>query len=87
MDIKSLLNNWVEQYLFHPNLIQRLISVLFFPLTIIYCIITAYKRTTAKAYDFGINVVSIGNLVVCGTGKTPITIHLAKKEKHPAIIL
>jgi tetraacyldisaccharide 4'-kinase len=87
MGIKSFLNNWIEQYLFHPNLLQRLISILFFPFTIIYCIVVAYKRATAKAYDFGINVVSIGNLIVGGTGKTPVTIHLARQEKHPAIIL
>ena len=58
-----------------------------FPLTIVYCIVVAYKRTTAKEFDFGINIVSIGNLVVGGSGKTPVTIALAKKEVKPAIIL
>ena len=58
-----------------------------FPLTIVYCIVVAYKRSNAKAFDFGINIVSIGNLVVGGSGKTPVVIALAKKEKHPAIIL
>lgn len=41
----------------------------------------------AKPFDFGISVISIGNLVVGGTGKTPITIALAKKEEAAAVIL
>lgn len=41
----------------------------------------------AKPFDFGIPIISIGNLVVGGTGKTPITIALAKKEQNPAVIL
>jgi tetraacyldisaccharide 4'-kinase len=49
--------------------------------------IVAFKRVGAKAIDFQIPVVSVGNLVIGGTGKTPVTIALAKKEKHPAIIL
>jgi len=73
--------------LFFPNILQRLISICMFPLTIVYCIVVAYKRSNAKAFDFGINIVSIGNLVVGGSGKTPVVIALAKKEKHPAIIL
>ena len=40
-----------------------------------------------KAEDFGIRVVSIGNLTVGGSGKTPLVTALAQKEKHPAIIL
>ncbi len=58
-----------------------------FPATIIYCIVVAYKRSSAKAFDFGVNIVSVGNLVVGGSGKTPVVIALAKKEKNPTIIL
>jgi len=60
---------------------------LLFPFTILYCIVVAFKRTSAKARYFGIKVVSVGNLVVGGSGKTPVTIALAKKEKNPAIVL
>ena len=86
-NINSYLTAWIEQYLFFPNILQKLISVCMFPFTIIYCIVVAYKRTSSRAFDFGINVVSIGNLVVGGSGKTPITIALAKKEENPAIVL
>jgi len=83
----SAITNWIEQYLFFPNILQRLIGVLFFPLTIVYCIVSAYKRLSAKPQYFGIPVISIGNLVLGGTGKTPVTIALVKDKKDIAIVL
>jgi len=85
--IKNYFVQWIEQYLFYPNIFQRVISICFFPLTIIYCIVVAYKRTNAKPIDFGIKVISIGNLIVGGSGKTPVTIALAKEQEDVAIIL
>jgi len=78
---------WIEQYLFNPNIFQKFIGILFFPITLFYCIITAYKRVSAKPKYFGIPIISVGNLVVGGTGKTPITIALTKDKKNIAIIL
>lgn len=78
---------WVEDYLFYPNTFQRIISFIFLPLTLIYMLIIAFKRLNAKANDFGIPVISIGNLIVGGSGKTPLAIHLAKKYENVAVIL
>ena len=36
--------------------------------------------------DFGIPIISVGNLVVGGSGKTPFTIAIAKELKDVAII-
>lgn len=44
-----------------------------------------FKSTTPK--DFGISIISIGNLNVGGSGKTPLTCALAKEYESPAIIL
>jgi len=74
---KSFWYNWIEQYLFFPNALQQLISIAVLPLTVVYCVITAYKRTQARVIDFGIDIISIGNIIVGGSGKTPITIALA----------
>jgi len=87
LNIKSYINVWIEQYLFFPNTFQKLISILLLPLTLLYCIITAFKRINAKAIDFGLPIISIGNLVVGGSGKTPITIAIAKNRENIAIIL
>ena len=78
---------WTEQYLFFPNGLQKLISVLVLPLTVLYCIVVAYKRASAKPFDFGIPVLSIGNIIIGGSGKTPLTIAIAKDKKDIAIVL
>lgn len=87
LEIKNFAFKWVEQYLFFPNTLQKLLSAALLPFTLLYCIVVGFKRMNAKTLDYGIDVVSIGNLVVGGSGKTPVTIALAKKEQHPAIIL
>lgn len=85
--MKKYFVRWVEEYLFFPTPFQSLIGILFLPFTVIYCIITAYKRVSKKPIEFGIPIISIGNLLVGGTGKTPITIALVKKYKQTAVVL
>ncbi len=78
---------WVEQYLFFPTPFQRLIGILLLPLTVLYCIITSYKRMSRKPVDFGIPIISVGNLVIGGTGKTPVIISLVKNKENIAVVL
>ena len=85
--MNSFFVKWVEQYLFFPTSLQRLIGVLFLPLTVVYCVVTAYKRMSKKPINFGIPVISIGNLLVGGTGKTPVIISLVKEKKDVAVVL
>lgn len=40
-----------------------------------------------RAEDFGIEIISVGNLNVGGSGKTPLVTALAKEKKNVAIIL
>lgn len=78
---------WVEKYLFNPSIPQKLLSFFLLPLSAIYCSIVILKRKFAKAKDFHIPIISIGNLIVGGSGKTPITIALAEEKKDAFIIL
>ncbi|XPV83951.1 MAG: tetraacyldisaccharide 4'-kinase [Halarcobacter sp.] len=78
---------WVEDYLFFPNIFQKIISFFLLPLTLIYMLIIMLKRVNAKGIDFGIPIISIGNIIVGGSGKTPLTIHLAKKYENVCVIL
>jgi tetraacyldisaccharide 4'-kinase len=79
---------WIEQYLFFPNFIQQLIGIAMFPLTVVYCFVNIFKRTSAKHKFFiGVPVVSIGNLIVGGSGKTPLAIALAKNRSNVAVVL
>ncbi len=78
---------WVENYLFNPSLLQKILAFLLLPLSAVYCLIVIVKRRAAKAQSFGIPIVSIGNLIVGGSGKTPVTIALAQKYDDLFIIL
>ncbi len=86
MDIKKAVL-WTEDYLFRPNLLQRVISFSLLPLTFLYCLIVISKRAFSKPKHFNIPIISIGNLIVGGSGKTPFTIALAKRYENSAIVL
>ena len=70
---------WIEDYLFFPNFIQKIVSFFLLPLTFIYLLIILLKRAFASKLDFGLPIISIGNIVVGGSGKTPMSIALASK--------
>jgi tetraacyldisaccharide 4'-kinase len=85
--LKRFLVLWGERYLYHPSLIQRILSLFLLPLSWIYCIgaYLRYRRSVPKS--LGIPIVSIGNLTVGGSGKTPVVIELARHFDKPAIVL
>ena len=45
------------------------------------------KRAMAKPIEFEIPIISVGNIIVGGSGKTPITIKLASKYENTCVIL
>lgn len=45
------------------------------------------KRTMAKEIEFGLPIISVGNIIVGGSGKTPVTIALASKYEKSCVIL
>lgn len=85
---KTKITLWIENYLFYPKTFGHyLLSFSLLPLSAIYCIIVIFKRFFSKKIDPGIAVISIGNLTLGGSGKTPLTIELAKNYDQVAIIL
>ena len=64
--------------------------ILLLPLTCIVILYTFLKKTFRKKNKCSIPVICVGNIYIGGTGKTPLSIHLAKeiasKGKKPAII-
>ena len=85
--MKSSVVFWVENYFYNPNPFQKLLSILLLPLSWLYCFVVWLKFRLAKAEDFDLRIISIGNLTVGGSGKTPLISALAKEYDNVAIIL
>ena len=78
---------WGESYLFNPTPLQNLISLILLPLSWLYCAMMYLRYKSKKEIDFGVDIISIGNLSVGGSGKTPLTTALASRYQNVAIIL
>ena len=58
---------------------KNLISVLLFPFSFIVIMVTFFKTRLIKPTKFKIPIICVGNIYVGGTGKTPISILIAKE--------
>ncbi len=72
------------------NLRKNIFSIIFLPLSFIFLIFIYFRRKIVKKTKFNIPIICVGNIYVGGTGKTPLTINiakeLAKRGKKPAIV-
>ncbi|MBE0492054.1 MAG: tetraacyldisaccharide 4'-kinase [Sulfurospirillum sp.] len=79
---------WVEEYLFFPSSpLQYLLAFLLLPFSLIYTLIVTCKRFFARAKPYGIPIISVGNLSIGGSGKTPFLIALAARYENCAVVL
>ncbi|QSZ42081.1 tetraacyldisaccharide 4'-kinase [Sulfurimonas aquatica] len=78
---------WVEEYFYSPSFLQKLLSLLFLPLSYLYCFLMYLRFKSKNAEDFGLKVISVGNLNVGGSGKTPLVSALAQRYEKSAIVL
>jgi len=85
--VKKAFVFWVEAYFYNPNLLQKVLSFLLLPLSWLYCFIVFLFYKSKKPVDFGITIISVGNLTVGGSGKTPLVSALASAYADVAIIL
>jgi len=75
-----------EQLLFHPQWYHYPIILLLLPFSLLYGIGMFIRRAVSRKKDFGLPLVSVGNLIVGGSGKTPFTIALASRYENVAVI-
>ena len=65
-------------------------SFLLLPITLLFKILSSFKRFTTKTYKFSIPIICVGNIYLGGTGKTPLSIEifsiLKKLNKRPVFI-
>jgi len=85
--LKQTLTLWGERYLYAPTLFQKLLSLLLWPLSLLYCGLMNIRYRSKKPLDLGIPVISVGNLTVGGSGKTPIVSALAVRYENVAVVL
>ncbi len=80
------MTDFFEKMMFAPKWYHYFIIVLLFPLSVIYGILMFVRRVISQKQDFGIPIVSVGNLIVGGSGKTPFVIALASRYKDVTVI-
>lgn len=85
--LKRSLTFWIEGYFYRPSLLQRLLSFVLLPASWLYCFFAWLRYGLSVPVPYGIAVVSIGNLTVGGSGKTPLVSALALRYTKPAIVL
>ena len=69
---------------------KNFFTVLLIPLSLITWVYIILKKTFIQKVEFNIPVICVGNIFIGGTGKTPLSIHIARKlsenGKNPAIV-
>ncbi len=85
--MKKSLVFWVEEYFYNPTLLQKLISLLLLPISWLYCTVMWLRFKSKTPENFGVKIISVGNLTVGGSGKTPLVTALAQNYENVAIVL
>ncbi|RVZ93637.1 tetraacyldisaccharide 4'-kinase, partial [Helicobacter pylori] len=77
---------FLERYFYDPTLLQKGLIFALYPFSLIYQGIATLKRKTAKKHDFKIPIISIGNLIAGGSGKTPFILEIAPRYQEVAVV-
>ncbi len=80
------MNSFIEKMMFDPKWYHYIIIILLSPLSLVYGLVMYFRRLFVVKRSFDLPIVSIGNLVVGGSGKTPFVIALASRYEKVAII-
>lgn len=75
-----------EKVFFAPTPLHYPIILLLAPLSLLYGVGMWIRRVVAKREEFPLPIISVGNLIVGGSGKTPFIIALATQYPHTTII-
>lgn len=78
--------SFFERLFFKPNLLDWVFILLLSPLSLIYAFIMLIRRLLTPKKSYAVPIISIGNLTVGGSGKTPFVIALASRYENATII-
>ena len=82
----KILVSFFERLFFNPNRFDWVIILLIAPLSLLFGLIMFLRRLISSKKDYNIPIVSIGNLTVGGSGKTPFVIALVSRYQDVSII-
>ncbi len=69
-----MFENFLNKYFYEPNFACKVLSLILSPLAMIYSLLVKLQFFfRKKEIDFGLPIISVGNLVVGGSGKSPLT--------------
>ena len=80
------MKHFFEEMFFSPKWYHYPLILLLLPLSLLYGTGMLLRRVFSSAEDFGIPIVSVGNLMVGGSGKTPFVIALASELEGVTVI-
>ena len=80
------MRDFFETMFFTPKWYHYPAILLLFPLSLIYGVLMFLRRVFTTKNTFSIPIISVGNLIVGGSGKTPFVIALASRYKGVTII-
>ncbi len=80
------MRDFFERLFFAPEPYHYITIVLLSPLSLLYGSLIFLRRLVTKKEKFPLPIISIGNLIVGGSGKTPFAIALASRYPHTTII-
>ena len=83
---KSYIVSLFERLFVKPNLFDWVLIFLLSPLSLLYGSIMLLRRLITLKKSYSIPIVSIGNLTVGGSGKTPFVIALAARYEDVTVI-
>lgn len=61
-----------ENYFYKFSTLNLIICIVLLPFSFLYFLIIIFKKIFAKPQNFGIKIISVGNLTLGGNGKTPL---------------
>lgn len=80
------MTGFIEALFFAPKWYHYPFILILLPFSWVYGVGMWIRRKVAKQIDFGLPIISVGNLVVGGSGKTPFVIALASRYTDVAVI-
>ncbi len=80
------MKRFFERLYYHPKGLDYLLIAVLSPLSLLYGSYMLIRRLAAQKRAFGVPIVSVGNLVVGGSGKTPFVIALASRYKNVTVV-